>query len=112
LAVGVDLSSATISTAAIRIKDGDNIAFDGTGAYKLTHKNPGIAGLYYTAGGTDRICLSDTGQLILGATISWTNTYAFTSATAGTNGAPPAQVAGYLKVNISGVDVKIPYYST
>lgn len=112
LAVGLDLSSATISTSAIRIKDGDNIAFDASTTYKLTHKNPGIAGLYYTAGGTDRICLSDTGQLILGATISWTNTYAFTSATAGTNGAPPAQVAGYLKVNISGVDVKIPYYST
>jgi hypothetical protein len=110
--VGLDLSLATISTSAIRIKDGDNIAFDGTGAYKLTHKNPGIPGLYYTATGTDRVCLTDSGGIVLGATVSWTSAYAFTSATAGTNGAPPAQVAGYLKVNISGVDVKIPYYST
>jgi hypothetical protein len=112
LSVGVDLSNATTSTSAIRIKDGDNIAFDGSTTYKLTHKNPGIAGLYYTAGGTDRICLSDTGQLILGATISWTSIYSSSTATAGTSGAPPAQVAGYITVNISGTDRKIPYYAT
>ena len=110
--VGIDLGTATTSTSAIRIKDGDNIAFDGSTTYKLTHKNPGIAGLYYTAGGTDRICLSDTGQLILGATISWTSTYSSSTATAGTSGAPPAQVAGYITINISGTDRKIPYYST
>jgi hypothetical protein len=33
-----------------------------------------------------------------------------TSATAGTNGDVPAQVAGYLVVNINGTSVKIPYY--
>jgi hypothetical protein len=33
-----------------------------------------------------------------------------TSATAGTNGDVPAQVAGYLVVNINGFPFKIPYY--
>jgi hypothetical protein len=34
-----------------------------------------------------------------------------TSATAGTNGDVPAQVAGYLVVNINGFPFKIPYYA-
>ena len=34
-----------------------------------------------------------------------------TSATAGTNGDVPAQVAGYLVVNINGTARKIPYYA-
>jgi hypothetical protein len=34
-----------------------------------------------------------------------------TSATAGTNGDVPAQVAGYLVVNINGTSRKIPYYA-
>jgi hypothetical protein len=34
-----------------------------------------------------------------------------TSATAGANGATPAQVAGYLVVNINGTSRKIPYYA-
>jgi hypothetical protein len=34
------------------------------------------------------------------------------SASAGTSGAVPAQVAGYLIVNINGVSRKIPYYAT
>lgn len=33
-----------------------------------------------------------------------------TAATTGTNGAPPAQVAGYLTWQIDGTTVKIPYY--
>ena len=35
-----------------------------------------------------------------------------TSATAGTNGDVPAQVAGYLVVSINGTSRKIPYYAT
>lgn len=34
------------------------------------------------------------------------------TASAGTNGAPPAQVEGYLVVYINGVEGKIPYYTT
>jgi hypothetical protein len=111
-AVGVDLSSATNSTSAIRIKDGENIAFNGASTYRLRHDSIGaIPGLVYSAGGVDKVLFSDSGNVVLGDTISWTNAYASSSATAGTNGAPPAQVAGYLRVNIAGTDVKIPYYS-
>jgi hypothetical protein len=37
---------------------------------------------------------------------------AATSATTGSNGAPPAQVAGYIICNIGGTAVKVPYYNT
>ena len=33
------------------------------------------------------------------------------SATAGTSGALPAQVAGYYILNINGTDYKVPYYN-
>lgn len=45
------------------------------------------------------------------ATVSMSNTTS-TSATVGTHGAPPAQVEGYVTVNIGGADYKIPYYKT
>lgn len=45
------------------------------------------------------------------ATIGMLNTTA-TTATIGTHGAPPAQVEGYVIVNIGGTDYKIPYYKT
>ena len=35
-----------------------------------------------------------------------------TTATAGTHGAPPAQVAGYLEVTVNGAVQKIPYYNS
>jgi hypothetical protein len=35
-----------------------------------------------------------------------------TSATAGTNGAPPAQVAGYINMTLpNGTSAKVPYYN-
>lgn len=45
------------------------------------------------------------------ATISMSNATSAT-ATAGTSGALPAQVAGYVIVNIGGANYKIPYYNT
>jgi hypothetical protein len=110
LSVGIDLSNATISTSAIRIKNGDNMAFDAASVYRLRHNSSGVTGLTYSVSGTDSIILSDAGGIVLGETVTWTSAYAFTSATAGTNGAPPAQVGGYIKVNINGSFVKIPYY--
>lgn len=109
--VGLDLSSATTSTSSIRIKNGDNMAFDASSTYRLRHSSSGVAGLTYSVSGTDKLIFSDAGGIVLSETIAWTNAYAYTSATAGANGAPPAQVAGYVKVNIAGVDVKVPYYS-
>jgi hypothetical protein len=108
--VGIDLSSATNSTSAIRIKNGENMAFDAGSAYRLRHSTSGSIGLVYSVSGADKVVLTDTGSIILAETVVWTSAYASTSATAGTNGAPPAQVAGYLRVNINGVDVKLPYY--
>lgn len=109
--VGIDLSAGTNTTSAIRIKAGENIAFDASSTYRLRYSSSGVAGLYYSVSGTDKLAITNAGGLILAETIAWTNAYAYTSATAGANGAPPAQVAGYVKVNIAGVDVKIPYYS-
>jgi len=40
------------------------------------------------------------------------NTSTATSATAGTNGAVPAQVVGYVIININGSNRKIPYFAT
>ena len=108
--VGIDLGTSTNSTSAIRIKNGDNMAFDASSVYRLRHNSSGVAGLTYSVSGTDSVILSDAGGIVLGETVTWTSAYAFTSATAGTNGAPPAQVGGYVKVNINGVFVKIPYY--
>ena len=108
--VGIDLGTATNSTSAIRIKDGENMAFDASSAYRLRHSSSGVAGLTYAVSGVDKLIISDAGGLVLAETIAWTNTYASTSATAGANGAPPAQVAGYLTVNIAGTNVKLPYY--
>lgn len=108
--VGIDLSAGTHATSALRIKNGENIAFDASSVYQLRHQSGGIPGLTYSVSGTDKILFSDVGGIILAETIAWTSAYAFTSASAGTNGAPPAQVGGYIKVNVNGVDVKIPYY--
>jgi hypothetical protein len=43
--------------------------------------------------------------------ISFSGANIVTSASAGTNGSLPAQVAGYLLVNIDGINRKIPYYA-
>lgn len=45
------------------------------------------------------------GQVGLGSTTA-------TSATAGTNGAVPAQVAGYLIINVAGTVQKIPFFNS
>jgi hypothetical protein len=109
--VGIDLSGSTNSTSAIRIKNGENIAFDASSTYKLQHKSTGEPGLVYSSGGVDKVILSDAGNIILGSTISWTLAYVSSTATAGGSGAPPASVSGYIIVNIAGTNVKVPYYS-
>ena len=109
--VGIDLSTATNSTSAIRIKNEENMAFDAGSVYRLRHTSSGDAGLVYSVSGADKFVWTDTGTLIVAGTIAWTNSYATSSATAGANGAPPAQVAGYLTVNIAGTNVKLPYYN-
>lgn len=54
---------------------------------------------------------SFTGKLFVGGDIRW-NATTSTSATAGSNGAVPSQVAGYVVLNISGTNYKLPYFNT
>jgi hypothetical protein len=54
--------------------------------------------------GTDRLGVTAAGVLLVGTTTA-------TSATAGLNGAVPAQVAGYINVSIGGTNYKIPYFA-
>jgi hypothetical protein len=110
--IGLDLSSATTSTSAIRIKNGDNMAFDASSVYRLRHSTSGALGLVYSTSGADRVVLTDNGSIILNETVVWTSAYGnYASATAGSNGALPAQVRSYILVNVNGVDVKIPCYN-
>jgi hypothetical protein len=59
-----------------------------------------------SAGTTEVFAVDNTGKVIFPTT---TNTA--TSATAGSNGAVPAQVAGYLVITINGVNYKLPYFA-
>jgi len=54
---------------------------------------------------------SYSGKLHIAGDVRWDGTTS-ASATAGSNGDVPAQVVGYLQVNISGTNYKIPYYDT
>jgi len=107
---GIDLGTATTNTSAIRIKNGDNMAFDASSVYRLRHNSTGVVGLTYSVSGADKIIFSDAGGVVVSETITWTSAYSSITATIGTNGAPPAQVQGYITVNIQGTDYKIPYY--
>ncbi len=76
-----------------------------------------------SGGGADLMNILESGQITLapasanslmldlqsGARINFTGTGA--SATAGTAGAPPAQVAQYVLVQVNGIDYKIPVYN-
>jgi hypothetical protein len=46
-----------------------------------------------------------------GGLVSFQNASLSAAATAGVNGAPPAQVSGYLNVKINGTTLKLPYYN-
>jgi len=71
---------------------------------------------------TDRVSIKSSGDVGIGTTdpssklhvagdLTVSSATTSTSATAGTNGDVPAQVAGYLVVNINGTARKIPYYA-
>jgi hypothetical protein len=72
--------------------------------------------------GVDRIAIKSSGNIGIGTIspssrlhiagdLTMSSATVATSATAGTNGDVPAQVAGYLVVNINGTARKIPYYA-
>lgn len=74
-----------------------DLSHDGTNAH-LNNTATGYIGLQ-----GDKFQVLETGQVNYNGPTT-------ASATAGTNGAPPAQVAGYLTQLIGGVTVHIPYY--
>jgi len=72
--------------------------------------------------GSDRVTIKSDGNVGIGTItpnsklhvagdLTMSSATVATSATAGTNGDVPAQVAGYLVVNINGTARKIPYYA-
>jgi Pectate lyase superfamily protein len=71
----------------------------------VDNRNTGKVALQQS--GTDRVGVTAANLLIVGTTTA-------TTANAGSNGAPPAQVSGYIRfVNSAGTEIgKIPYYAT
>lgn len=71
-----------------------------------------VAQLNYTdlAGVLENAILTFSAPLVAASQVGIGNGVA-TSATAGTNGAVPAQVVGYLIINVAGTDMKIPYFN-
>ena len=75
------------------------VALDVTGAIKASSTVQAAGEILTAAAPT-----VSAGQVGLGSTTA-------TSATAGSNGAVPAQVAGYIIANVGGTTVKIPYFN-
>ena len=95
--VGYYVEPATGGTNNAAIAD--NASFSGNYFINSTSTNPSVIA----------------GALTLGTASTSThtlNTVTATSATAGSNGDVPAQVDGYITININGVAKKIPYYAT
>ena len=70
---------------------------------------------YIDARGTGKIALQQASADRLGITAGnelLIETVTASSATAGANGAPPAQVSGYVRFSRGGTTFKIPYYNT
>lgn len=76
----------------------------------------GVDSISISTGGTTRLNVNASGSVTLGAAATTPthqlNTLTNTSATAGANGDVPAQVDGYIELNINGVVKKIPYYNS
>jgi hypothetical protein len=89
-ATGIDFNGVIFSGNAFQ---SNNASIDGWG---------NIYGSQFIAGAATAIV--GAGKLGIGTTTSAT-------ATAGTNGAPPAQVLGYLAMNLGGTYIKVPYYA-
>jgi len=94
--LGIDLTGATYTSAAIRLANGQKVSFEPTDTVTL---NAG-GGLLISAARF---------QMNQGFSIPSSGNTAAT-ATGGTSGALPAQVNGYLIFKLDGTNYKIPYY--
>jgi hypothetical protein len=121
-AIGSISFSGSDGTTFIRAAD-IAIGVDGVPA---TNDMPGRMVFRTTASGsgapTERMRITSAGNIGIGTStpisklhvagdLTMSSATTATSATAGTNGDVPAQVAGYLVVNINGTARKIPYYA-
>ena len=97
-AVGIDLKRATYTTnRAIQLKIGQRIALDENATQTLRGS---------TAGPVLEGRLNLTGSFAVPSAGNTTS-----SASAGTSGAAPSQVAGYITILIDGATKKIPFYN-
>lgn len=98
LAAGIDLTQATYTTGrAIHLKTGHRIALDvdATQTLRGTTDGPAIEGRLNL---TNSFAVPSAGNTT-------------SSASAGTSGAAPSQVAGYITILIDGAVRKIPFYN-
>ena len=98
LASGIDLTQATYTTGrAIHLKTGHRIALDvnATQTLRGTADGPAIEGRLNL---TNSFAVPSAGNTT-------------SSASAGTSGAAPSQVAGYITILIDGATKKIPFYN-
>jgi hypothetical protein len=79
----------------------------GVGVVRTASNHP----LLLQTNGSTKINIATTGATTINTDITLPFTTTATTATAGTSGDTPAQVAGYLQVSINGTNRKIPFYA-
>jgi hypothetical protein len=111
--VGIDLSDATHTVAAIRLKTKDAVQFTKTGTTKLFYDDTiATPGLFYTFNDVPTVGFLNSGDVVVANTIRWPGTStATTVGAAGGASALPANPTGYVRILIDGVTFKVPYYA-
>ena len=111
--VGIDLSDATHTVAAVRLKTKDAIQFNKTGTTKLFYDDTiATPGLFYTFSNAPTVGFLNSGDIVVANTIRWPGTStATTVGAAGGASALPANPTGYVRILIDGVTFKVPYYA-
>lgn len=98
-------SSATASVVDVQTQNSTGshfIGLDASGNSYLDNRASGKIALQVS--GNDKLGVTASNKLLVGTLVS-------ASANIGANGATPAQVAGYLVMEISGITYKVPYYN-
>jgi len=118
---GFTLVAGAAGTPIILGRIEDGVALN---AGRVTYLDPGanpiiarllnVAGELFITGvdvGTSALNINPPAGATAAAIFFGANTLTSAAATAGANGAPPAQVSGYLQVFLGGATRKIPYYN-
>ena len=108
-AVAIDLSTATNSVAAIRLKTGDAMHFDATSQSALRYSGSGVPGLTYSFGGVDKHVFADDGTYVMANTIAIPASKLSYSAAAGAYSLPANPVA-FVSIIVGGTSFKVPLY--